>query len=132
MNITIRPLGRGRFAASLGQRLLCKSKTPFFTAARILQAEGLPDDTPITMTHEGSSIVSMRSTVGQAASLIVLETDKEGPKLKRYRPMSPRMLHQGVRCEARTAERRLEALRAIQVPLQLSLFEPHLLGQHAV
>jgi hypothetical protein len=88
MNITIRPLGRGRFAASLGQRLLCESKTPLFTSARILQAEGAPNDSPITMTHEGSSVVAMRSTVGEAASKIVHETDKEGPKLKRYRPMS--------------------------------------------
>jgi hypothetical protein len=84
MNITIRPLGRGRFAASLGQRLLCESKTPFFTSARILQTEGVPDDSPITMIHEGSSTVTMRSTVGEAAGKIVHETDSEGPKFKRY------------------------------------------------
>ena len=55
------------------------------------------------MTHEGSNIMSMRSTVRKAARLIVVETDKEGPKFKRYRPMTPRVPRQGVRREARTA-----------------------------
>ncbi len=125
MNITIRPLGRGRFAASVGQRLLCKSKTPFFTAARILQAEGLPDDTPITMTHEGSSIVSMRSTVGEATRWIVVETDTQGPTLKPYRPMSPEVPRQRVRHEARTATSEAEVGRARKELEQLGLFGPH-------
>jgi hypothetical protein len=132
MNITIRPLGRGRFAASLGQRLLCESKTPLLTAARILQAEGIPDGTPISMTHEGSSVVSMRSNVGKAATLTVEETDTRGPRLKAYRPMSAQVPRQRVRHEARTAERTGAAPRAILVPIQLSLFSPHLLGQHIV
>jgi hypothetical protein len=132
MNITIRPLGRGRFAASVGQRLLCESKTPFFTAARILQAEGIPDDTPITMTHEGSSVVSIRSTVGKAASLIVEETDTTGPKLKTYRPMSPQVPRQQVRHEARKPEKTWKAASAVLMPVQLSLFSAHLLGQHMI
>jgi hypothetical protein len=132
MNITIRPLGRGRFAASLGQRLLCESKTPLFTAARILQAEGLPDDTLITMTHGGSFVVAMRSTIGEAASKIVHETDKEGPKLKRYRPMSAQTPRQQVRHEVRTPAGTGAALGTILVPIQLSLFAPHLLGQLVV
>ncbi|KLK95013.1 hypothetical protein AA309_00775 [Microvirga vignae] len=131
MNIAIRPLGRGRFAASLGQRLLCKSKTPFSTAARILQAEGVPDDTPITMSHEGSSAVAMWSTVSEAAGKIVHETDEEGPKLKRYRSMSNQMPRQRVRHDARTPNMKREAPRAGQVPIQLSFFQPHLFGDHA-
>ena len=103
MNITIRPLRRGRFAASVGQRVLCECTTPLLTSARILQAEGIPGNTPITMTHEGSTIISMRSTVRKAARLIVVETDDEGPKFKRYRPMTPKVLRQRVRREARTA-----------------------------
>jgi hypothetical protein len=132
MNINIRPLGRGRFAAFLGQRLLCKSKTPLLTAARILQAEGVPDDTPISMSHEGSTVVSMKSTVGKAASLIVEETDTTGPKLKTYRPMSAQVPRQRVRHEARIGERTGIALGAILMPIQLSLFSAHLLGQHMV
>jgi hypothetical protein len=132
MNIIIRPLGRGRFAASLGQRLLCKSKTPLLTAARILQAEGAPDDTPISMTHEGSSVVAMRSTIGKAAGLIVEETDTKGPKFKAYRPMSAQVPRQRVRQEVRKARETGAALGAILMPVQLSLFAPHLLGQHLV
>ena len=131
MNITIRPLGRGRFAASLGQRLLCESKTPFFTSARILQAEGISDDTPITMTHEGTFMVATRSTLGEAASRIVHETDKDGPKLKRYRPMSNQVPRQRVRHEARTPETKREAPRVSRVPIQISFFQPHLFGDHA-
>lgn len=131
MNITIRPLGRGRFAASLGQRLLCESRTPLFTAARILQAEGIPDDTPITMTHEGSSVVAMRSTVGEAADKIVHETEKEGPKFKTYRPMSAQIPRQRVRHLARTPEVKREAPRVSRVPIQLSFFQPHLFGDYA-
>jgi hypothetical protein len=85
MNITIRPLGHGRFAASVGQRLLCRSLTPFFTSARILQREGVPDDMPITMTHEGSTVIAMRSTVGEAAGLNVIDNDHDGPRFIAYR-----------------------------------------------
>jgi hypothetical protein len=131
MNITIRPLGRGRFAASVGQRLLCESKTPLLTAARILQAEGIPDNTPINMTHEGSPVVALRSTVGEAAGKIVHETDREGPKLKRYRPMSNQVPRQRVRQEARTPEVRREVPRFSQVPIQLSFFQPHLFGNYS-
>lgn len=81
MKITIRPLGRGRYAALLGDRLLCESKIPFFDAARVLKKEGVPDHTVITMSHGGSDIVSMRSTVGQAARLTVLENDSDGLRL---------------------------------------------------
>jgi hypothetical protein len=131
MNITIRPLGRGRFAASVGQRLLCESKTPFFTSARILQAEGIPDNTPITMTHEGSSVVALRSTIGEAASKIVHETETAGPKLKRYRPMSNQMPRQRVRQEAKTIVVKREVPSVSPVPIQLSFFAPHLFGDHA-
>jgi hypothetical protein len=123
MNITIRPLGRGRFAASVCQCILCESKTPFFTAARVLQCEGISDDTPITMTHEGSNIVAMRSNVGEAASRIVVETDEQGPRLKRYRPMSSEMPRQRVRQEARTEIGTSDADKTRAEPEQLWLWD---------
>jgi len=131
MNITIRPLVRGHFAAFLGQRLLCESKTPFFTSARTLRAEGVPDNTPIIMKHEGSPIVAMRSTIGEAASKIVHETDREGPKLKRYRPMSNLVPRQRVRQEARTPDMKREVPRVSRAPIQLSFIAPQLFGDHA-
>jgi hypothetical protein len=102
------------------------------TAARILQAEGIPEDAPISITHEGSSVVAMKSTVGKAAGLAVEETDTRGPRLKSFRPMSNQMPRQRVRHEARTAERTGAALGAILMPIQLSLFTPHLLGSHTI
>jgi hypothetical protein len=103
MNIVIRPLDRGRFAALLGQHLLCESPTPLLTSARILQGQGIPAGTVITMTHEGSSVVSLTSTIGEAARLTVRETETEGPVLKPYRPPSIEAPRQRVRSSARTA-----------------------------
>jgi hypothetical protein len=40
---------------------------------------------PLTMTHEGSEMICLRSTVGQAAGLFVSEGDG-GLRLTRYRP----------------------------------------------
>jgi hypothetical protein len=85
-----------RFAALLGDRLLVESKTPFFCAARILQREGVPDDTLITMSHAGSSIVSMTSTVGAAAGLNVVDNDFDGPRFISYRKQTPEMPIPGV------------------------------------
>jgi hypothetical protein len=85
MNIVVRPLGRGRFAAYLSGRLLCRSRTPFLAAARVLKAEGVPDDTLLTMTHEQSAVVALRSTVRVAAGLKVNEVQGT-PRLVPWRP----------------------------------------------
>jgi len=102
LNITVVPVGQrgGKFVpkylAYLGDRLLCESRTPFLTAARILQAEGIPDETPITMSHKGSSVVSFKTTIGIAAGLIVEETETRSPTFRKYRPF-PSEAPQGVR-----------------------------------
>ena len=76
IHITISPVRRGRFHARVQDRHLCTSRTPFFAAARVLMEEGADPETPITMSHEGSCIVSLRSTIGQAARLTVEESEK--------------------------------------------------------
>lgn len=87
INITACPLGDGRFFAYLGNRPPCKAtSTPFYSAARVLLDEGVSPDTVLTMRHEGSSIVSMRSTIGEAARLTVTEEDKKGLRVRKYRP----------------------------------------------
>ena len=48
--------------------------------------EGADPETPITLGHEGSAIVSLRSTIGQAARLTVEESETSGPRFVRYRP----------------------------------------------
>ena len=75
----------GSFKAYLGSRVLCVSRTPFLSAARVLRKEGVPPDTVITMRHAGSPVVSLRSTVGHAAKLTVRE-DHRGARFVPYRP----------------------------------------------
>ncbi len=85
IRITIRSVGRGRFAAHLDDRLLCVSETPLLSAARVLQAEGVPATTRLEMIHEGSATVAMRMTVGVAAGLRVSETGSM-PRFVPWRP----------------------------------------------
>ncbi|MFF8802522.1 MULTISPECIES: hypothetical protein [unclassified Methylobacterium] len=86
MNITVSPAERGRYHARLDGRLLTTSYTPFFSAARVLQGEGVLPQQPITMTHEGSDVVCLTSTVGEAAGFRVEEGKDSGPLLRPYRP----------------------------------------------
>jgi hypothetical protein len=91
INIDVQPIGsrNGRympgFRAFVGERLLAESKTPFLSAARVLLREGVDPSTPLTMTHQGSTTVSLRSTVSVAAGLVVDETEKSAPRFKPYR-----------------------------------------------
>src|SRR5215207_8126260 len=86
IHITISPARGGRFHAREQDRHLCISRTPFFAAARVLMEEGADPETPITMSHEGSCIVSLRSTIGQAERLTVEESERSGPRFVPYRP----------------------------------------------
>jgi hypothetical protein len=86
IHVSISPATGGRFHARVQDRHLCTSRTPFFAAARVLVEEGADPETPITMSHEGSCIVSLRSTIGQAARLTVEESERSGPRFVRYRP----------------------------------------------
>ena len=73
---------RGRFDMYLDGRYLGRSTTPLLTAVRILLAEGLPPETAIEMRHQGSTTISLRSTIGAAAKL---EVNNE-----RFAPYRPR------------------------------------------
>jgi hypothetical protein len=86
IEIIVKPAGRGRFCAMVGSRMLViMSRTPFLMAARVLLADGIDPATPLRMRHEGSSVISFRSTVGAAANLTVKETP-HGPKFRTYDP----------------------------------------------
>ncbi|MHC2021457.1 hypothetical protein [Methylobacterium sp. CM6247] len=73
------------FRVELNGRHLVTARTPLLAAARVLLAEGADPDTPISMSWAGSKTVSMRSTVGRAASLAIAEDDR-GIRLVGYRP----------------------------------------------
>lgn len=92
ITITTSPLGRGRFRASIEGRYLCDSVSPFLSAARILQREGVPDETPIQSRDEASGVISLISTVGAASRLTVLENAKDGPRFVPYQTFSPERL----------------------------------------
>jgi hypothetical protein len=86
IHITVSPAGGERFHARAQERHLCTSRTPFLSAARVLMKEGVDPDTPITLGHDGSATVSLRSTIGQAARLTVEESDRSGPRFVPYHP----------------------------------------------
>jgi hypothetical protein len=89
MNITLKPLGRGRFSATLDGRVLAESRTPLFDAARTLSREGVHPETVLTMRHNSSLIISMVTTVGKASRFSVIERDDRGLTFENYHPRPP-------------------------------------------
>ena len=69
----IEPASGGRFRALLDGCPLTTSRTPLLTAARALLAEGADPETELVMTHAGSPSPAMRTTVGEAAALMISE-----------------------------------------------------------
>src|SRR4051812_15886626 len=86
LRLTLRPASLSsegqRYAAVLDGRELCTSRQPFFDAARVLQSEGVAPDTVLETGHEGSTIIAMHSTVGEAARWAV-EEDATGRMRRR-------------------------------------------------
>jgi hypothetical protein len=98
LNLIISPLPlspSGRFyEARLDAAVVCRSRTPFFSAARVLLKAGYAPDTVLTMIHEGSDTASLRATLGSAAKLAVVENSREGygsADISRDRTKLPRM-----------------------------------------
>jgi hypothetical protein len=85
MILTVSPQGRGRYDVRLDDRTILNSaRTPFLSGARKLLDEGVTPETPLAMRYEGSDAIVLRSTVGVAASLTVVETNDKGPYLASY------------------------------------------------
>lgn len=114
MLIHVTPLGRGRYAARLNGRLLCESRTPLLSAARALLREGVAEDTILTMSHEGTSVVSLRAPIGVAAALAVVESEREGPRFTRHRPMPSDIAFPAVTGSPKTAADSPEQGKAAQ------------------
>lgn len=97
LTLIIQSQGKNLYKAVLEGKVLAESTTtPFFDAARTLLNDGFTPDTPLSMIHEGSSIVSMRSTVGKAAGRAVSETAKHGPRFQKYREFEAKGVFPGV------------------------------------
>ena len=73
LHIVVRTVGRGRYAALVNGQEICRSETPFFSAARQLLSQSYDPSTVLAMSHKGSATVAIRSTIGRAAGLTVDE-----------------------------------------------------------
>jgi hypothetical protein len=78
---------RGLFVARLAEnsRILCKSRTPFTDAARVLLREGVDPKTILISRKAGQDYDSLRSTVGAAAKITV---DESKTRFARWKPLS--------------------------------------------
>jgi hypothetical protein len=83
LEVVVAPAGAGKFAAGLDGRELYAIAKPFLDAARVLLAEGVDAETVLEMRHAGSNTLTLRSTVGTAAGLTVLEGDLR-PRFARW------------------------------------------------
>ncbi|WP_454683388.1 hypothetical protein [Ancylobacter moscoviensis] len=93
IEIVIRPKGIDRYLALIEGEAVVTSRQPLFASARVLLERGVDPHTVITMRHEGSATVSMRSTVGRAAGWRVEEPDRGGIRLRRHVPREPLTAH---------------------------------------
>lgn len=87
MNIVIEESGPALFVATLNGELLPPSKTPLLSAARFLLRAGADPATELTMSR-ADGVISMRTTVGDAAKRSVSEPD-DGAKPPRFVPYRP-------------------------------------------
>jgi hypothetical protein len=70
-----------------GNTLLCRSRQPLFDAARCLRDSGYPDETLVRIRWRGSDVVSLEGSVGWAADRTVVESDRDGLRIRRFRKM---------------------------------------------
>lgn len=80
----------GDFEAWLDGECLCISATPLVSAARVLSQRGAADDTILVLRHFGSDFDALGTTVGTAAQIAVVEGDRRGLFLQRWRPFPSR------------------------------------------
>jgi hypothetical protein len=77
----------GRYVALLDDEKITKpTRQPFFDAARTLLGRGWNPDTVLEASHEGSAIVAMRSTIGEAAKWTITEADRGGLQKRLWHP----------------------------------------------
>ena len=83
ITIWVSPANADYFFAMIDDEVVCKSRTPFLSAARYLLEKGVNPRTRIVMKHEGTpNEESLKSTVGAAAKLMV----EEGNNAPHFRP----------------------------------------------
>ena len=86
MRIDVRKLTNTVYEASVNGEVLCRSRTPLHSAARVLASRGVGRDTELRMVRFGSDTILVRARLGDAADLTVLESGPGGPRFGKYRP----------------------------------------------
>lgn len=94
VTLSVRPVDRpassraaahGLYQARLDGWLVCESRTPLLSGARVLLELGFDPETPLQMQHDGSATIAMITTVGEAARLSV--RDRYGTvRFERWKP----------------------------------------------
>jgi len=84
ITIATAAIGLGLYEARLDGRLLCRSRTPFLDAARVLLSEGYDPSIKMLMLRAGSNVCSLTAMIGAAAKLSV-EESANGPVFRSYR-----------------------------------------------
>jgi hypothetical protein len=88
MRIDVRKLTNTVYEASLNGEVLCRSRMPLLSAARVLLGRGADPDIELRMVRFGSDTTVVRARLGDAAGLTVHEGDKSGPRFAKYEPFT--------------------------------------------
>ena len=69
-----------------GQEWIAATREPFFATARLLASLGASDDDRLEMYRPGKASPDMLGTVGHAKGLTVVEGERQGPRVGKWRP----------------------------------------------
>ena len=89
--IKLSEASNGRSIMAYKGRAIGISRQPLFDGARYLLSRTQAQPTDIIETMRGR-VVSMRSEIGRASKLTVVETDRGGIGIRAYRPFNLAML----------------------------------------
>ena len=117
IRLTLELTPTGRYRAMLGAKLLVTSREPFYSAARVLLAEGLDPETVLEAQHKGSPIVAMRAKLGEAARWTVIESDEGGLQRRLWKPhpLAEKRRQDAAQSNPRTLENEREAERGTRM-----------------
>lgn len=85
MRIDVRKLTATLYEVSVNGEVLCQSRTPLLSAARILLRRGVDPDTELRMVRIGSNTTLMQARLGEALGLTVVEGDGPDPRFGKSR-----------------------------------------------
>lgn len=73
MRVDVRKLTDSLYEASVNGEILCRSRTPLLSAARILMKRGVDPQTELRMVRFGSDVTIIRARICDAVGLTVVD-----------------------------------------------------------